>query len=617
MVRNNQGHIKMADSDKRACVHVNYTVSNKNRRRDLCLIKEHIFHEDRVEKGIRLVQNARRDFHVTAPSKQDHQSKKEWELARFCNRYECTQATLIETLARVLKVSPSGLRRLNRSQYVYGTDIEITSIIKNKYDKACPEALIVPSAAYMDYEWRISTKDLIVGTMVYEEHCHLTVDGSILANIPNAVERLHACFNQYLIPYITQYYQNIHDEETAKKINMDLATFKQLSISEKTAIYQRLADKANLPIEDIIRIGGRPYQLHVDIVNSPVEVTSKLFSYSHYYRPDYLVFWNGESDFKTIAGVCKRANVNMASFTCDPDVPDEFKNAEFIPGKEVKLDANGNDKKIKSHERWHVFENMASWQFLDLMCTYAANRAHLPQLSSYGLDAALDREVKLAKFKFSDHIEALENLTPEEWHNTMVRDYPIEYCIYAIFDCIGPQLLEDKTADIRGQFYPKLGISDIKNFKKNPRRIADKMHFELLEKGRVVGSTSDQMLEETDNLLYSADELIITLSSDIHYNMGVNCLEDAPEIPTYFIPKAADADIKSSYPSNQRLFNMSKTTRYTELFKIDTLDLNLGKEIGMNISAGKGCAIDVCYRVYQLPHLQGWVEHYRNKHNGR
>lgn len=607
----------MADSNKRACVHVNYTVSNKNRRKDLCLVKEHIFHEDRVEKNIRLIQNARRDFYITAPTKQDHQSKKEWELARFCNRYECTQATLIDTLARVLKVSPSGLRRLNRNQYTYGTDILITSIIKNKYDKEYPNAPIVPTSAFMDYEWRIATKDLIVGTMVYEEHCHLTVDGAILTKIPNALEKLHECFNTYLIPYIHQYYQNNHDEDIAKKIKMDLNSFKALSLEDKKAIYQDIAIKTNKSIEEVMFTGGRNYQLHVDIVNSPVEVTSKLFSYSHLYRPDYLVFWNGESDFSTIAGVCKRANVDMASFTCDPDVPEEFRNAKFEPGTEVKLDANGNDKKIKSHERWHIFDNMASWQFLDLMCTYASNRAHLPQLSSYGLDAALAREVNLAKFKFSDHIESLANLTQEEWHNTMVRDYPIEYCIYAIFDCIGPQLLEDKTADIRGQFYPKLGISDIKNFKKNPRRIADKMHFELLEKGRVVGSTSDQMMEETDKLLYSADELIITLSSDIHYNMGVNCLEDAPEITTYFIPKAADADIKSSYPTNQRLFNMSKTTRYSELFKIDTLEIGVGKEIGMNISAGKGCAVDVCYRVYQLPHLQGWINHYRNKHHVR
>lgn len=567
----------MTEIAKRACVHVNYTVSNKSKQRDLCLIKEHIYHPDgTIEPAITLAKNHRRDFYITAPVKQDHKSKKEWERIRHCNRYECTQATLIDTLARVLHTSPKGLRRLNRNQFVYGTDVDIASIVKHRYHKGFPEAVINPTIAYMDYEWHIASRDLSVGVMVFNEHGHLTVDKSIFKNIPNAAQRLQECFDTYLVPYIEKYYE-----------------------------------EAKIPVKE-----RRKYKLHVDLVDTPIEVTSKLFSYSHIYKPDYMTFWNGESDFSTIELACKRANVDMASFTCDPTVPPEYRNAEFVRDKPYKLDTNGNEKKIKAHERWHVFNNMASWQFLDLMCTYAANRAHKPQLSSYGLDAALEREIKLRKFKFSDHIESLNSLTVEEWHNVMVRDYPVEYCIYAMFDCIGPQLLEDKTADIRGQFYPKLGISPIQNFKKNPRRIADKMHFELLSKGYVVGSTSDQMIEETDNLLYSADEIIITLSSDTHYNMGVNCLSDCPEIVTSFIPKSADADIKSSYPTNQRILNLSKTTRYTELFKIDTLSISLGKEIGMNIASGKGSAIDVCYRVYQLPHLKDWSDRYRSKHRG-
>lgn len=607
----------MENTAKRGCVLVNYVTSKRNKRNDLCVVKEHVFHPDgRVTREIRQLKNYKRDFYVTAEGKRNHQSKKEWERIRFCQRYECNQAQLIDTIANVLRVKPQRLRILNRNPYLYGTDVDVTSIIKNRYDTAFPDVPIMPTAAYMDYEWRIHNKELVIGTMVFEEDVYLTVDTSIFAKVPNYKEALQECFQRYLVPYINDYYDAMRDEQLAGVGKLSIEAYHALSLEDKHALANKLAAKNKQTFEQVWGAGRRSYKLHVIPAQEPIDVTRKLFAVTHEHKPDYLVFWNGESDMGTIDLNAKRAGVDMASFLADPSIPEEFRQSEFVPGQTAKLDANGNEKKIKNHERWHVLQNPASWQFLDLMCTFASNRAHLPQRASYSLDDTLWWELKLRKFKFNDHIESLGKLTAEEWHNTMLRDYPIEYCIYAAFDVIGPQILEDKTADIRGQFYPKLGVSPIGNFKKNPRRICDKEHFALQKKGYIIGSTSDKMFEPLDAMLYTTDGWIITLQSDLHYNLGAHCLEGLPEIETTFVPQDADGDIRSSYPSNERLLNMCKTTTCTELFKIDTVDLQLGKEIGMNIAAGRGCAIDVCYRVYGLPHLTGWIKHYRNVKEG-
>ena len=306
----------------------------------------------------------------------------------------------------------------------------------------------------------------------------------------------------------------------------------------------------------------------------------------------------------------------MSSFTTDPKILSNpkltsFVNSKFHKGMESKLDTNGAEKKIDDQERWHHFENMASWQFADLMAIYAVNRVHLPNKPSYGLDYILNTEIGLNKFKFTDVIAELDNLPSDKWHDVMTEKYPLEYCIYAMFDVIGPQLLEDQTADIRGQFYPKLGTSVIQNFKKNPRRLCDKSHFDFLEKGYAIGSTSDKMVEEIDERLYSTDNWIITLDSGLHSELGSRCLEGLPEIFTTFIPKVIDADITSSYPSTGRFLNTAKATTVTELIKTSGISEAKMREIGMNISAGKGVAVEYCTELLGLPHVSGWSEMYQ------
>ena len=203
---------------KKGCVHVNYTRSNKNKNNDLCLIKEvHVDEKGNITRDIKPVINAKRDWWITLPQHRKHKSKKEWECLTKLKKVRCNQATLIPSVAKELKQRPHSIKVLNRSPYVYGTDVKIESVIKNHYDKKCPDVQINPTLAVMDYEWRISTKELTVGAFVYEDKCHLTINKDIIKHIDDPLPKLQHLFAKYLLPYIDEYYKKMN-LKTLKKI---------------------------------------------------------------------------------------------------------------------------------------------------------------------------------------------------------------------------------------------------------------------------------------------------------------------------------------------------------------------------------------------------------------
>lgn len=598
----------------KGCVHVNYAVSTRDNRHDLCLVKEHVFLSDgSVKPALRPIKNAKRSWYYTIKQKQNHESKKEWEKKNYLQEYKVNQAQLTQQMAMVLGGRPQGLRKMNRNPFVYGTDITIVSCIKHNYDKqvdaynqqAESPALLIPTAAYADFEWDIETKLASIGSYVFSNKATLTLRSDIYSKIPDVENKLQELYKGTYLPWLEEVYYHPKNLKTFLKKKLGTKEdYKAKSIEELQQLFKE---------KDLEWVWHRNWELEIILSNNALDVMRDLYNCAHTDMPDYLTFWNGQADIETTQHVANYYGVDWSTFLTAPDkrIPDEFRNTKWKPSPAEKLDANGNPKKQDFHERWNILENLAAWQYVDLMCLYSTNRMHLPNKPMYTLDYTLQAELGLSKFKFHGMDERLDNLDIEDWHKTMVRDYPLQYAIYALGDVIPMQILDEVGSEIQGQLYPKLGISPIENFKKNPRRLADRFHFQLLDKGYVIGSTSDQMSEELDKNVYAADSWIITLNSTLHDGMSVNCLEGLPDTPTLFIPKVGDGDITSSYPSTARFLNISKTTTYGELFEIDGVREIDARRIGMNISSGKGAAYDVCHEILKYPHFQDWVKLYR------
>lgn len=100
----------------------------------------------------------------------------------------------------------------------------------------------------------------------------------------------------------------------------------------------------------------------------------------------------------------------------------------------------------------------------------------------------------------------------------MQEFYPVEYVVYNRFDCIGMELLEDKVKDMRVVLPQFSGSSDFEDFKSQPRRKMDVLHWFVQKHDRVMGCTSSALVdEELDPMILGRDEWIYYSGSFFDY----------------------------------------------------------------------------------------------------
>jgi hypothetical protein len=134
---------------------------------------------------------------------------------------------------------------------------------------------------------------------------------------------------------------------------------------------------------------------------------------------------------------------------------------------------------------------------IDQMCVYKQTRNGTAEEPSYSLEYLLQKELGLGKLKF----EEADHLVPAsaEWHMFMQKNYPLHYVVYNRFDCIGPELLDEKVKDLSFVMPSMADTSDFERFNSQPRRTVEKLHWFLMEqKGRIMGVTSSAMVDEFD-----------------------------------------------------------------------------------------------------------------------
>src|SRR5690606_32178970 len=120
-----------------------------------------------------------------------------------------------------------------------------------------------------------------------------------------------------------------------------------------------------------------------------------------------------------------------------------------------------------------------------------------------------------------------DHLTGLRWHYVMQKDYPLVYAVYNIVDSIRLEQLDEKTKDLASSITMYSKNSDFKNFNSNPKRLCDDLHFWYLEQDppKVIGSVSDQMSTELDELVVSHKDWIVTLPSYMDSNEGARICE--------------------------------------------------------------------------------------------
>lgn len=343
----------------------------------------------------------------------------------------------------------------------------------------------------------------------------------------------------------------------------------------------------------------------IEIVNSPAEVVISLMRVAHRVKPDFLGFWNISGDAEHMLKALEDANVDPADVFSDPSVPKEYRFYKWIKDDLYKQKANGNKTPKHVSDLWHKFIAPASFQMICLMAVHRAVRGRDQLRSSYKLDSVLHDYIDVGKLKFNG---IAEDLTDLAWHKEMQRYHKIEYIVYMAFDGLSEELLDEKTQDISISTRPLLGFSELTRMKSNPGKLADDMHFNVLPKGKVIGSTGPDMSTPLDSFTYDVNGWVLTLSSDLVYDIGLNLINEHKNVKTNISAFVFDVDVASAYPTTEITNNVGKTTCQIETCGIKGLSVKESRAFGINLTNVKGNCLQLARDAYGFPHLDVLLE---------
>jgi hypothetical protein len=564
------------------CKHVTYTAANDGGDDDLLTIKEVVhFKDGRSVPHIRQIKNFPRHFWVTKEGWRNHKDKKEAEKLERLQRFPTTQNRMLRDIARALGRGriEGGLRQAAKSPYLYGCDISTMALAKQRYMAQYPTSITANSVAVFDIEQDVveGTEQPIMASLTFKDKAILVVTRRFLKTITKPEAKIISKFEEYLCQYGNL--EGASEDET------------------KTILTIRNRCKA-LTVE---------IQIVDDIADGIVEVFKK----AHEWKPDFVAIWNINYDLPKILAELERAGHDPADVFSDPSVPVRFRYFKYKEGPAVKVTASGKSMTLAPAERWHVATCPASFYFIDAMCVYQKIRIAKGK-ESYALDAVLKKHKLGGKLKFdqADHVTGLA------WHMFMQRNFPIEYCVYNLFDCISVELLDEKTNDLARTISSLCGYSEYSIFSSQPRRTCNNLHFFFQEKGLVIATTSNEMRDENDDRTIGLKDWIVTLPSfQVANDAGLRLIEECPEIHTLGFAMTADLDVSGTYPNLEMALNISKKTTKRELCEIifkECQDPNerrieahraehVRRMQGINLTGGTVNAVQFCVEMYSAP----------------
>lgn len=422
------------------CKHVTYCPKPEHLDFDLHVAKIIEHHPDgTLIPKLKFIKDFQKPYYITKSHHQHHKQKREKESLAKLDAFKAPNHQLTSEIASKL-----GIRFFNdprtvlNSPYLYGNDISSTSIIKYRYMDRYNKFTYANVAVFdIETDTLENIGEITMATLSYKDK----VITAVLERVVNAhvhpERQLHEKFDRYLSEY-----------KTKRNINWELR-----------------------------------------IVKHPHEIIQAVFQRAHEWMPDIIAIWNIDFDLPVVLKTLEKEHIDPADIFSDPSVPKPFRHFKYHQGRKTTTTNAGIVKNLLPAEQWHYADHPASFIFLDAMCVYYNLRLAKQNEPSYKLDYILDKELGIRKLKFqeSDHIPP----NTIEWHKFMQQNYPLEYVIYNVFDCISVEELDEKTLDLSLAYAQGIHCTDPKNFTSQPKRVVDQMHWFLLKRGYVIGCSGD------------------------------------------------------------------------------------------------------------------------------
>ena len=541
-------------------------------RDDYHYVKELVTYTDgSTEPRTYFIKNYERLTWVTASSYRNHKDKKEYEDKDKLISRKTTESDLARTTAGLLgKIHlANNVNAIKEEPYVYGYDIPSTSFIKYTSLKKNNFVQSAYSVAVLDIETDPRTNLPIMITITYKGKAHCSVIKSFLNRVNDPYRKVKEAIGNYLPKY--------------KDIDYTL-----------------------------------------DICDDIVEGLKTAFKVANKWAPDFLAVWNVDFDMTRILETLKARNINPIDVICDQSVPRNLRVCRYKRGMTKKVTASGVVKPVNPSLQWHTLICTSTFYVIDAMCVYRQLRMAKAEEPSYSLDAILNKELGSRKLKF----EQADKYQGLEWHLFMQANYPVEYIVYNLYDCLGVEELDLKTKDLSNSMPSFAGITDFMKFNSQARKLTDALFLFGIEKGRVIGTAAPPASEDINEELIDVDEddedddeegevldpskfktlplkgWIQLLPQNRLIPNGLKCLSDFPEVRTAFRGITCDFDAKSSYPSCTQAANVSKETCVNEVITISGLDEDHFRELNLSVCLGNANMLEFFEKMFLLPSLE-------------
>lgn len=519
---------------------------------DIHMVKEVITYDNgNVEKKLRILPNYKIPFYITKPHLQRYKQKHESESLDNLNKFSSSKKMLATEIASRLGLVAPGkktMRDVNSSPYLYGTDVDSRAIIKEAYLKMWPVTPTPYNVAALDIETNIETEEIIIISIACNIEVYIGIVKQLVEKEPDVINRLKLMYDKYI-----------------PKTDLN---------SKITPIFKILENEAEL-IKDVI-------------------------THLHTWDIDFCAIWNINYDIPKILERCEKLQIEPKEIFSDPNVPINLRYFEYKEGNSQKMTESGKFKPLNFEERWHIVLTPCKFYWIDAACAYYFIRVGSKAIhGGYSLNNVLEKELgkNMKKLKFEEEVSA--DLQGVDWHKYMVKNKPLEYTIYNVWDVLSMLELDNKTKDLTTSISGLCGISSFDIFNSGPKKIVDAMHFYYLEQGRVLGVKSP--VPDDDNLLGLADWINILNSSYIMDNRKDNINED---VSNNINLQVFDLDAVSSYPSNTTAANVSKDTTCRELLKVIDRDFNDIRRENINLFFGGVNSVSYCTNVLKFPPLK-------------
>ena len=456
------------------CRFVTYVPSPEWEMPDLHVVKEVLHFEDGTTKpNLNFIYDYKRPTWVTKKGGRNHKQHKEWEYLDNLIEVPTTQTRMIQNISRALGMPGfnAHLRKLFEVPYIYGADIKSTAVLKKAYMDKYPGIQTKFSVASFDIETSMFDAEgtIIMASVSFKNKVFSIVRSDIVAGRVGWLDKVRKIAHE---------------------------KFSAMQIGDKVV---------NL-------IETRKLEFEIISLDTELDILKAIFAKFHEWQPDFLAIWNMDFEMTKILEVCDRFQYDPKYLFSDPSVPDEYKYFTYKRGPSQKKTSSGKVMPIKPAARWHTVVAPASFYIVDSMCAFKHTRAGEQEEQSYSLDSILRKLFNMGKMTFPDipsHID--QESHSADWHRYMQKNKPLEYLVYNMFDCIGPELIDEKVMDLAVLMQKFSGTSDFEDFKSQPRRVVDKLHWFGLERGKVIGVTSAKLVDEFDEETLDREDWVITL----------------------------------------------------------------------------------------------------------